>query len=208
MGPTCNVLVGGLIALLGAPGVLAQDASVGPRRVEIGAFPAGGLVFTSGARGEAPDFANYSVGASLGWNPTRHVGVEGEAGFGIGGRQTITFADKTLPLQAMPDTITYNGNVVLHLDAVNRIIPYATGGVGAFSIVRREGAENLGITGRQTLFTGNLGGGLKWYSHRDWGIRADYRFLVVQAAEDTAAFFGQDATRYAHRVYAGIFASF
>jgi outer membrane protein with beta-barrel domain len=174
----------------------------------VGAFPAGGLVFTTGARGEAPDFANYSFGASLGWNATRRVGVEGEAGFGIGGRQTITFGDETLPLQAMPDTITYSGNLVLHFDALNRIVPYATGGLGAFSIVRREGAENLGIIGRQTLLTGNCGGGLKWYSRRDWGIRADYRLLMVHAADNTTAFFGQNTTRYAHRVYAGIFATF
>ena len=59
-----------------------------------------------------------------------------------------------------------------------------------------------GITDTETFFTGNVGGGVKWYSGR-WGLRGDYRFIAVQSKDDAPAFWGQE-TRYGHRVYGGI----
>jgi len=61
---------------------------------------------------------------------------------------------------------------------------------------------SLGINDTQTFLTGNVGGGLKWFSGR-WGLRGDYRFLAVQSKDDAPAFFGRE-TRYGHRVYGGI----
>ena len=61
---------------------------------------------------------------------------------------------------------------------------------------------SLGITDTETFLTGNVGGGVKWYSGR-WGLRGDYRFITVQYKDDAPAFFGQE-TRYGHRVDGGI----
>ena len=55
-----------------------------------------------------------------------------------------------------------------------------------------------------TFWTGNVGGGLKWYqSGGRWGLRGDYRFEVVQSKDDAPAFFGQDQ-RFGNRIYGGV----
>ena len=61
---------------------------------------------------------------------------------------------------------------------------------------------SLGINQTETFFTGNVGGGVKWYAGR-WGLRGDYRFIGVQSKDDAPEFFGQE-TRYGHRVYGAI----
>ena len=50
-------------------------------------------------------------------------------------------------------------------------------------------------------YTGNVGGGAKWYAGR-WGLR-DYRFIAVPSKDEASAFFGQEA-RYGHRVYGAV----
>ena len=79
------------------------------------------------------------------------------------------------------------------------VVPYVTGGVGAQTLFQRAPLE---INDTDTFFTSNVGGGVKWYSGR-WGLRGDYRFIVVQSKDDAPAFFGQE-TRYGHRVYGGV----
>lgn len=61
----------------------------------------------------------------------------------------------------------------------------------------------LDINATATFLTGNVGGGVKWYRGKRWGLCADYRFLTVQSQNDAPAFFGQ-TTRYGHRVYGGV----
>jgi hypothetical protein len=79
------------------------------------------------------------------------------------------------------------------------VVPYVTGGVGGMSLFSRE---SLGITDTETLFTSNVGGGVKWYAGR-WGLRADYRFIAVPSKDETSAFFGTER-RYGHRVYGAV----
>lgn len=61
----------------------------------------------------------------------------------------------------------------------------------------------LGIATSHTFFTGDVGGGMRWYANRRWGVRGDYRFLMVQQKEQAAPFVGRDM-RYGHRVYAAV----
>ncbi len=103
--------------------------------------------------------------------------------------------------QKTPDTLTYTGNVVLSLPTRSSVIPYATGGVGAFTMLQQA---SLGINSTETFLTGNVGGGVKWYAPNGrWGLRGDYRFIATQSKDTAPAFYGQD-TRYGHRVYGAV----
>jgi hypothetical protein len=62
----------------------------------------------------------------------------------------------------------------------------------------------VGVTSDETFFSGNVGGGVKWYAPNNRsGLRGDYRFQTTKGKDDAPAFFGRD-TRYVHRVYAGL----
>ncbi len=63
---------------------------------------------------------------------------------------------------------------------------------------------NLGVTTTETYFTGNAGGGLKWFAARHWGLRADYRLFIIRNKDAAPLFFGQEDLRYGHRVYGGV----
>ena len=73
------------------------------------------------------------------------------------------------------------------------------GGVGGLTLFDKAG---LAIPDTETFFTGNVGGGVKWFNGR-WGLRADYRFTAVRSKDDAPAFFGQE-TRYGHRIYGAV----
>lgn len=98
-----------------------------------------------------------------------------------------------------PNLLNYSGNLVLYAPNQSSVVPYVTAGIGGLSLFEKA---SLGINDIETFLTGNVGGGLKWYSGR-WGLRGDYRFVAVQSKDDAPAFFGQE-TRYDHRVYGGV----
>ena len=98
-----------------------------------------------------------------------------------------------------PNLLNYSGNLVVSAANRSSVVPYVTGGVGGLSLFEKA---SLGINDTETFFTGNVGGGVKWYAGR-WGLRGDYRFIAVQSKDDAPAFFGQE-TRYGHRVYGGV----
>jgi hypothetical protein len=79
------------------------------------------------------------------------------------------------------------------------VVPYVTGGVGGLNVFEKA---SLGIDENEMFLTGNIGGGIKWYSGR-WGLRGDYRFIAVQSKDDAPEFFGRE-TRYGHRFYGGV----
>src|SRR5262245_14000467 len=68
-----------------------QERAPGAGRIEIGAFPGGGIFFGNDATNDGPNFGNYALGASMTVNFNKWVGVEGEVGGGIGIRQNMTF---------------------------------------------------------------------------------------------------------------------
>jgi len=187
-----------VIAMAGTNHAFAQEAGPGPGTVEVGIIPGGGTFFTEGDT-QGPSFGNYDLGGSVTVNFNRYVGVEGEVSGALGVTQSLDFNGTSLNDVKTPHMLNYSGNLIVQAPTRHSVVPYVTGGIGGLSLFERAG---LGITDTETFLTGNVGGGVKWYSGR-WGLRGDYRFIAVQSKDDAPAFWGQE-TRYGHRVYGGI----
>ncbi|HUK36177.1 MAG TPA: outer membrane beta-barrel protein [Vicinamibacterales bacterium] len=186
------------LALTGATRAWAQEIGPGPATLEVTIIPAGGTFFVS--RNNTPSFGNYNLGGSVAYNVNSILGFEGEVNGSLGIAQDLAFGASTSNLKT-PNTLNYTGNVVLSAPTHSSLVPYLTGGVGGQTVFQRA---ELGINSTQTFLTGNAGAGVKWYAANGrWGLRGDYRFIAVRAADSTPAFFGPDA-RFANRVYAGV----
>jgi hypothetical protein len=182
----------------------AQDAGAGAGRVEIGVFPGGGMLFTQSSSGNEPDFGNYALGGSFTINMNRWIGIEGDGGGSIGIHQNFRVGPTAFTDQRTPSMWSYNGNLVVNPGGSDRsIVPYATGGIGGLTMCPCGGVDPLGITTYETYLTGNVGGGLKWFSTRHFGVRGDYRFFMVRNKDTAPLFFGNE-NRYGHRVQAGL----
>jgi outer membrane protein with beta-barrel domain len=191
-------------AAFGVGTAYAQEGGAGAGRVEIGAFPGGGMFFTQSTQGNEPDFGNYALGGSVAVNVNRWIGIEGEGGGSVGVHQSFNVAGNTFTETRTPSTYSYNGNVVFHPAGSNRaIVPYATAGLGGLTMSPYSGVENLGFTNYETFLAGNFGGGLKWFSTRHFGVRGDYRFFMVKGKDTAPVFFGNE-NRYGHRVQGGL----
>lgn len=182
---------------LGTTPAAAQEAP--PRGVvEITIIPGGWTFFTEGQDTNGPSFGNYDLGAGLTFNINRFVGIEGEVSGALGIKQDLQFGGLSSDVRS-PHLLNYSGNVIVSAPNGSSVLPYVTGGLGGLSLFERTG---LGINDTETFLTGNVGGGVKWYAGR-WGLRGDYRFVVVQSKDDAPEFFGRE-TRYGHRVYGGV----
>ena len=191
-------------AMLVAVGAYGQERLGGAGRVEIGAFPGGGIFFNDTSNGNEPAFGNYALGGSFTVNVNRFVGLEGEGGGTLGMHQKFTFNNTDYTNQRSPSTWMYHGNVVVNPGGSDRtFVPYATGGLGGLTLSRHRGAPDLGITAYKNYLTGNLGGGLKYFASPHVGFRGDYRFFIVRNNDTAPAFFGTE-TRYGHRVQGGL----
>jgi hypothetical protein len=186
-------------ALFGANAAFAQETSnPGPGLVEVTAIPGGGTFFTS--KDNSPEFGDYTLGGTVAYNINRIIGIEGEVGANIGVDQSLDFGGVNEDRKS-PTMLNYTGNIVVSVPTRSSVVPYATGGVGGMSMFERE---ELGINDTETFLTGNAGGGVKWYAASGkWGLRGDYRFMVVKSKDDAPAFLGAE-TRYGHRVYGGV----
>ena len=153
---------------------------------------------TEGKNTKGPSFGDYGLGAGVGVDFNRYVGVEGEVSGALGVAQDLNFSGVTSNLKT-PNLLNYSGNLVVSAPKHSAFVPYATGGVGGLTLFDKA---PLGINTTETFLTGNVGGGLKWFNGR-WGLRADYRFIAVRSKDDAPIFFGQE-TRYGHRVYGGV----
>ena len=187
-----------VLSLATADRALAQEGPAGAGLLEITLIPGGGTVFLESTDALAPSFGNYELGGSVTYNINRFVGVEGEVASSLGVSQSLDFG---YPDDVRtPDMLTYSGNLVVSLPTGTSVVPYVTGGAGGLSLFSRE---EFGINDTETLFTSNVGGGVKWYAGR-WGLRGDYRFIAVPSRDEVSAFgFGTDA-RYGHRVYGAV----
>ena len=187
-----------VVSLAGAGRAFAQEAAPGPGRVEISIIPGGFAYFTEEKDAREPSFGNYDLGAALGVNFNRYVGVEGEVSGALGISQSLPFGGITAD-RTSPHLLNYTGNLVVSATNRSSVVPYVTGGVGGLTLFE---TADLGVNQAETFLTGNVGGGVKWYAGR-WGLRGDYRFVGVQSKDDAPAFFGQQ-TRYGHRVYGAV----
>jgi hypothetical protein len=186
------------VGLAAASPSYAQESAPGPGTVVVTVIPGGATFFTEGKDTKGPSFGNYNLGAGVEVNFNRYVGVEGEVSGALGIEQDLQFGGLTSNLKT-PNLLNYSGNVVVSAANHSSVVPYVTGGVGGMSVFDTAA---LGIDGTETFLTGNVGGGVKWFSGR-WGLRADYRFIAVRSKDDAPAFFGQE-TRYGHRIYGGV----
>jgi hypothetical protein len=189
-----------VVGLAGATTAYAQESRVAQGPVVVTFIPGGATFFTQGKDTKAPSFGNYGLGGALEVKLNRFVAVEGEVTGALGITQDLEFSNGTSNVKT-PNLVTYSGNVVVLASTRSSVVPYVTGGVGGLTVLEKA---SLGIPDTQTFLTGNVGGGVKWFSGR-WGLRADYRFTAVRSKDDapSSSFFGQE-TRYGHRVYGGV----
>ncbi len=191
-----------IVALLASASFVApaaaQEIPAGPGRVEITFIPAGAVVFTKSKDASTPTFGDYQLGGAFTYNVNRVVGLEGEIGSSIGISQDLGFGYANDV--RTPDMVSYSGNVVVSVPTGRSIVPYVTGGVGGLTLLSRKA---FGVNDTETLFTGNVGGGVKWYAGR-WGLRADYRFIAVPSKDSVSGFGFGTTARYAHRIYGAV----
>jgi hypothetical protein len=194
-----------MLVLLSVGLAYGQERNTGAGRFEVTALPTGGMFFTASENQTEPEFGNYVVGGAFAYNVNRWLGVEGEAGNLVGIRQTVKFSGQTLTNQHTPCMLGYAGNLLVHPWGSDRpFVPFATAGLGGLTMYDTEEVANLGITSKMTFLTGNVGGGAKWFAGRHWGVRGEYRLMLVDGREGAPAFFGRDSIRYGHRVSAGL----
>jgi hypothetical protein len=190
----------------------AQEATTGAGKVELGLFPLGGTFLVGGDDNREVDFNVYSAGADVAYYLTKHAAIEGEFTVGFGLAQDVSFNRTQVLHVQMPNVWSYFGNVVLFPGgtAGRSVAFYAAGGVGAVSLQSREPTRQFGYdvdtVGWQTFIAENIGGGLKIFrtAAPDWGFRADYRYLIVNANNDAPAFFANAKRRGGHRIYFGV----
>jgi hypothetical protein len=172
-------------------------------RFEIGTFPVGGVFFTESSPGVEPAFGNFAIGATLTYNVNRWIGFEGEVGNAIGIRQNLTWQNGAVADTQSSGLYAYSGSLIVNPFTNNRaVMPYAAVGAGGMTLLDNDDVARLG--GNSTYFVANTGGGVKWYAHQRWGLRGDYRLLMVHNTGDAPAFFGHDGIRFGHRVYGGL----
>jgi hypothetical protein len=194
-----------LALLFGAAAAYGQERDRGAGRFEVAALPAGGMFFTASDNEAEPEFGNYVLGGAFAYNINRWVGIEGEAGSLLGIKQTINFEGVTLTDQNTPLMLGYTGNLVVSPWGSDRAyVPFVTGGLGGLTMFDTDEVANLGITSTTSFLTANVGGGMKWFASRNWGLRGEYRLMVLDGKEDAPAFFGRESYRYGHRISAGL----
>jgi hypothetical protein len=121
---------------------------------------------------------------------TTGFGLEIKTGAPIGGRILYKFTDHHAVEFSIANPLSVSANYVYNFHSIHgKWVPYATVGIGGS---RREIAlddnnqpaqlnSNLMETGpdrSQTVFTGNMGGGLKFFLTNRWALRFDLRDQV------------------------------
>jgi outer membrane protein with beta-barrel domain len=185
------------LAIVAAPSY-AQENGAGPGTVEVTVIPGGGMFFVNG--NSESHFRNYDVGGTVGVNFNRYVGVEGVVNAALGLNHQNLLLSGVSMTEAPPNVIDYSGNLNISAPVVHGTVPYASAGLGSLVLLQHT---DLGIGSSKAFLTGNVGGGLKWYANRNWGLRADYRFVMVRSSDLAPAFFGQEG-RFGHRIYGGV----
>ena len=182
----------------------AQEGAIGAGRIEIGAFPGGGIFFGKDVSNDTPNFGNYALATSLSVNLNKWIGIEGELTYGVGIHQDMWFKGLPLTNQKSPDMVGYNGNLVVHPAGSDRsVVPFVVGGVGGLTLLSDSSVTGLGVTQNETYFSTNVGGGVKWFATRHIGLKGDARFIFVKNKTE-APFFGQMDHQYGGRFYGGL----
>jgi hypothetical protein len=201
-----------ILVALAASGAIAsaqETGAPGAGKLEIGGFPGGGLFLVGGDDNTEVNFNNYNFGGGATWYLTPMAAIEGEAAFGLGISQNVNYKNRVEHRIQMPHTLSTSGNVVIFPAGSERqLAGYLTGGVGTLRLVSRTAAAMVfGLTNAETFFTTNVGGGMKIFrrgDHRNWGLRIDYRILMVNSNSDAVELFAHSKRRIGHRFYVGL----
>ena len=154
-----------------------------------------------GTFGTTPNFD-----AKAGFRFNENISLIGE--FGSLSHAPFDKATSIAPAVSAPDVFTaakihvngyhYNTNLMVAPKNWDRLTPYVTGGLGAFtgSTVARYsvGGNWQHRDESNTNFATNVGGGISYRVHRWFGVNADYRHFIVNA----------EATEHVNRFTTGI----
>jgi opacity protein-like surface antigen len=113
-----------------------------------------------------------AFGVAVGYGLTPRVVVEGELSFAPGGEQgVITEFDTSV--------WSLSANVLYHfIGEAENFTPYAVGGLGVLNgDADVENITPLVEDDTSSVFSWNLGGGVKTAMNENWGLRADLRFF-------------------------------
>ena len=207
---TCKVILAVGILLAGSALASAQETGPpGAGKIEVGGFPGGGLWLTGGDDNTEVDFNAYDFGGYASWYLHPMFAIEGEADFGLGLSQNISYQNATVYRVQMPHTLQISGDAVFFpMGTVRRVAPYVAGGVGAMTLYSRTAASRLfGLTDDENFMATNVGGGIKIFrrgDHINWGFRIDYRILMINEDSDAVPLFAQSKGRTGHRFYIGL----
>jgi hypothetical protein len=200
-GPVSRQLASLFAALVvsGAVPAFAQDTR-GAGKVELTLFP-GWLSLTEPDVQPEPAFSQFLFGGGVNVN-LGPVGIEGELVMAVGRSQDLEFGSRSTLNARTPHVITEFANLIVPVMGNRRaVVPYVTAGIGEFTFMR---TRPVGHPDTETLFSGNFGGGVKWYSMGRWGIRGDYRYSLVRSKFDAPGSFVGRELRKAHRFYGGL----
>ena len=201
------------LVLAGVVCASAQDTTTGAGKVELGLYPMGGTFFVGGDDNKEVDFNVYTAGSNLTYYLTNRAALEGEFGISFGLAQDVFFNRAEVLHVQMPNVWSYTGNVVFFPGGARgkRLPIYLAGGIGAISLQSRTETKVFGYDvatkGWQSFIAENIGGGVKIFRGADapdWGFRADYRYVIVNANAEAPAFFAKAKNRGGHRVSFGV----
>lgn len=181
-----------VIAVSASPAAAQNTGS----RFQVSLYPSSRMLATAGDTAEQPKFKTYSPSASVTMALGSHFALETDITAGRGNKQSLGVYGR----QKSPDMIGGTVNGVLRLLPGGSVQPYITAGLGTTYLFKRE---EVGMTGGERLHSANAGGGVK-ILFKGWGVRADYRFVGMDAVDEERSTFFGPKTRYAHRISVGL----
>ena len=202
------LLVAGLLPIVDRP-ALAQEV-VGAQRVEIdSAIFAGGNIFLPRSPSNERLRA-FVVNAAVTANLNQFVGFEGNIGVALGRHAALDLygvAPSTNPALT-PTVLLYTGSVIVNpIRSDRRYVPFVQAGLGGFRTMGGAEATNVSLAPSTTYLTAMVGGGLRWFPIRHWGLRLDYRYYAI-SNNGSAAVADNGPRRSAHQIYAGLIVTF
>ena len=200
------------IAAAWAPAGAAAQEVAGAERIEIGtALFGGGMLFMPSSSPSQPSSGSYVLSGALTTNLTRWIGLEGDLGLAMGSGQAHDRYG-VLPVNSndqLPNVLLYSGNLVYNPWTSERhVVPYVSVGAGALTTFARAASSDFGLGGDRTYPMVNLGGGVRWFPIRHWGVRGDYRFMGIRRGDTTPPAPGARVVRSAHRIYGALVLTF
>jgi opacity protein-like surface antigen len=193
------------VALLVIPTMAFGQETIGAGKVELDSALLGGGLLLFPSNGAQPPHG-YVFDFAAAANLTRRIGVEGDLAWAMSRRQTLALSGAGPIEQHSPNMLFYSANVILNpIGHVHRLVPYAELGAGALTVLAAP--STFGIAGDTTHLAVNLGAGLRWFIIPHWGVRGDYRYVVITGVPDSAIV-GVVPIRHAQRLYGALVLTF